>query len=181
MRVADAVWDRIKIETDCVFLIPGGGCMFLVDALGRSGMRWVSAIHEEGAGLMALGHAMFTNKLGVCLVTSGPGATNAITACAAAWTDSVPLLVISGQAKSETLIGDSGLRTRGVQELDIIPMVTPITKYANQPSIEVMIMAANPYDVIRATLDFMIKTCKSGRPGPCWLSIPQDVQGMEIQ
>jgi len=180
MRVADAIFERLKQETDTVFLVPGGGAMFLVDALGRSGMRWVSAIHEEAAGLMALGHAMYRNALGVCLVTSGPGATNAITACAAAWTDSVPLLIISGQAKTETLVGSTGLRTRGVQEIDIIPMVSPITKYANQPPIELLEMAVNPGDLIKDTLEFMIKSCMSGRRGPCWLSIPQDVQGMAM-
>ena len=172
MRVADSIWERLKQETDTVYMVPGGAAMFLVDALGRSGLRYVSAIHEEGAGLMAIGHAMAVNGLGVCLVTAGPGTTNAITACAAAWTESVPLLMISGQAKSETLVGDTGLRTRGVQEIDIIPMIAPITKFALQPLKDWVCMDA---------LETMIVACKSGRPGPCWLSIPQDVQGMEME
>src|SRR5271157_3243089 len=128
MRVADAIFERLKQETDTVYFVPGGGAMFLVDALGRSGLKHVAMIHEVGAGCAALGHAMFTGRLGVCLVTSGPGATNVITACAAAWMDSVPLLIISGQAKSETLIGNTGLRTRGVQEIDIIPTIKNITR-----------------------------------------------------
>ena len=171
MRVADAIFERLKSEASHAYMITGGGAMYLTDALGKSGMRYVAAIHEEGAGCMALGHAMATNGLGVCLVTSGPGSTNVLTACAAAWTDSVPVLFISGQAKTTTLIGNSGLRTRGIQEIDIWPMVGPITKKARQ------IMGkdeAMPY------LEQMIELCKSGRPGPCWLAVPLDIQGMEL-
>ncbi len=169
MRLADAIFQRLNYETDTVYFVSGGGAMFLVDALGRSGLRTVATIHEAGAGFAALGHAMVTGKLGVCLVTAGPGATNAITACAAAWMDSVPVLFFSGQAKSETLIGDTGLRTRGVQELDIIPMVKPITKAAIQMEVPSLI-----------DLEFIIGECKDGRPGSCWLSVPLDVQGAEV-
>lgn len=172
MRVADAIFERLKKETTCVFFVSGGGSMFLVDALGRSGIPNVAAIHEQGAGGMALGYAMASGKLGVVLVTSGPGATNAITPCLAAWTDSIPVLFISGQAKSETLIGLSGLRTRGVQEADIIKMVHPITKLAYQP-------LTSGYDCIMALEEMIIK-CFADRPGPCWLSVPMDIQGMEI-
>ena len=166
------MFEKLKQETDMVYLIAGGGAMFLVDALGLSGMKYVAAIHEEAAGLMAIGDAMYAKRLGFALVTSGPGSTNILTAVAAAWTDSIPLLVISGQAKSETLIGNTGLRTRGVQEIDIIPMVKPITKVASQPVTAVDAMAQ---------LKFMIDACKSGRSGPCWLSVPQDIQVTEIQ
>lgn len=145
--------------------------MFLDDALGRSGIRYEPAIHEAGAGLMALGHAMATNSLGVCLVTSGPGSTNAIMVCAAAWMDSIPMLFISGQAKSSGLIGESGLRTRGIQEIDIIPMVKPITKIARQ-------VTPGGLDAMEI-LDVMIIACKDGRPGPCWLAVPLDIQGAE--
>src|SRR3972149_12218057 len=104
--------------------------MHLVDSLGKSGLQHISALHEQGAGFMALGYAQQRKGLGVCLVTSGPGATNALTPCAAAWMDSIPVLFVSGQAKSTPLIGDSGLRVRGVQEVDIISMVRPITKWS---------------------------------------------------
>ncbi len=140
--------------------------MFLADAVGHSGIRYVAAIHEQGAGYAALSHGML-GEIGVCVVTAGPGATNAITPCAAAWMDSIPALFISGQPKSTTLIGDSGLRTRGVQELDIVSMAKPITKFAYQPS---------PADCLDV-LEKMIFLCKDGRPGPCWLSVPLDVQG----
>jgi acetolactate synthase-1/2/3 large subunit len=169
-RVADAIFERLKDEVSCVYFMPGGSGMFLVDALGLSGLHRVSCLHEQGAGFAAIGQAMIEG-LGVCLMSAGPSATNAITACAAAWTDSIPVLFISGQARLDTLIGDSGLRTHGAQELDIIPMVKPITKFAHQPT--------RPDDCLGA-LNQMVETCKSGRPGPCWLSIPQDVSGAEI-
>jgi Thiamine pyrophosphate-requiring enzymes [acetolactate synthase, pyruvate dehydrogenase (cytochrome), glyoxylate carboligase, phosphonopyruvate decarboxylase] len=170
MRVADAIFQRLEAETDTCFFIPGGGSMFLVDALGRSNLRAVSAIHEAGAGAMALGYAMQSGRLGVCLTTSGPGATNAITPCYAAWTDSVSVLFISGQARSNTLVGDSGLRSRGLQEVDIVRMVKGITKQAYQPM-------TSGIDCMLA-LEDMIRKCLNGRRGPCWLSVPQDVQGM---
>jgi len=170
-RVADAIFDRLKTETSCIYMVSGGGAMHLVDALGRSGIFYIAAIHEAGAGFMAIGHAMASNGLGVCLVTSGPGSTNVLTAVAAAWMDSIPLLVISGQAKSTSLVGDSGRRTVGVQEVDIIPMVKPITKFCCQ-----FIGGEIYMDV----LNYAIRTCMEGRPGPCWLAVPLDVQSMAV-
>jgi acetolactate synthase-1/2/3 large subunit len=170
-RVADAIFNRLKTETSCVYMVSGGGAMHLVDALGRSGIFYIAAIHEAGAGFMAIGHAMASNGLGVCLVTSGPGSTNVLTAVAAAWMDSIPLLVISGQAKSTSLVGDSGRRTVGVQEVDIIPMVEPITKLAYQAREPIIAMNM---------LENMLVLCKEGRPGPCFLSVPLDVQSMAV-
>lgn len=170
MRVADAIFQRLKSETDVVFFVPGGQAMFLVDALGKSGLRHVSAIHEQGAGYMAIGYAMTTGKLGVCLVTSGPGVTNAMTACLAAWMDSVPVLFISGQARTATLVGDSGLRSRGVQECDTVSLVSPITKLAVEVGIGDAVWEWGA----------LVDLCMEGRRGPCWLSVPQDVQGAEV-
>jgi acetolactate synthase-1/2/3 large subunit len=171
IRVADKVFERLAQETSAVYYVPGGGSMFLVDALGRSRLTAVSMIHEQGAGIAAIGHAMATGGLGVCLTTSGPGATNALTACLAAWTDSVPVLFISGQARSEQ-INASKARARGLQYADIVRMAHPITKQAYEPM-------NTAHDCLMA-LDDMIKRCLTGRRGPCWLSIPQDVQGMMI-
>ncbi len=173
MRVADAIFERLKQETDVVFFVPGGLSMFLVDALGRSGIQAVSALHEQGAGAMALGYAMATGKLGVCLTIGGPGATNAITPCLAAWTDSVPVLFISGQCRTELLTGGN-LRTHGAQPGPIIEMVRPTTKMAFE--LEGLLPKAN-----LIMLEQMIESCLSGRKGPCWLSVPQDVQVMEIE
>src|SRR5512139_3465080 len=134
MRTADAIFDILSKYVDTVFFVPGGQAAFLVDALGRSKLTPISALHEQGAGFMACGYAQFRGGLGVCLTTSGPGATNAITPCAAAWMDSIPVLFISGQANTWSLIGDTGLRVRGVQEVDIVPVVAPVTKIATRPT-----------------------------------------------
>ena len=169
MRVADVIFDLLKSEVDTVFMLPGGGAMHLNDALGLSGIRYVVALHEQGAGYMALAYAQMRG-FGVCLVTSGPGSTNAVTPCAACWTDSVPVLFISGTANSKTLVGTTGLRTRGVQEIDIIPIVRPITKIA---------IRAKHADRVLDILGILISTAKAGRPGPVWLDIPLDIQGAE--
>jgi acetolactate synthase-1/2/3 large subunit len=171
MNTSEAIFDILKQYVDCVFFVPGGGAAYLVDALGRSGLRAVSMLHEQGAGFAAIGYAQIRNGLGVCLVTSGPGACNAVTPCAAAWVDSVPVLFISGQPRSDTLIGNSGLRTRGIQEIDIVPMVEHITKYAAQPL---------KGDMAQGLALAMIYDCLKERRGPCWLSVPLDVQMEEI-
>jgi acetolactate synthase-1/2/3 large subunit len=170
MRVADKIFSILSKHVDTVFFLPGGGAMHLVDALGQSSLNHVSCLHEQGAGFAAVGYAMARDGLGVCLTTSGPGATNSVTACAAAWTDSVPVLFISGQTKTSTLMNGTGLRSRGNQEVDIISMVKGITKVSKQ--------VLTPQDAIE-TLEFMIKECLDGRFGPAWLDIPQDVQAME--
>lgn len=169
MRTADAIWDIVKKYTDTVFYVPGGQAAFLVDALGWSGLRHVSMLHEQGAAFAACGYAMQTGKLGVCLVTSGPGATNAITGCAAAWMDSIPVLFISGQAN---LNPNEGLRVRGVQSVDVIPMVEPVTKLAMRPRYG---------NVALAILQGMLNQCLdiNNRRGPCWLDVPLNVQSMD--
>jgi acetolactate synthase-1/2/3 large subunit len=169
--VAEGIFEIIKTYTDTVYFVPGGGAMYLVDALGKSGLKYVSALHEQGAGFMACGHAMYTNKLGVCLVTSGPGATNAVTPCLAAWMDSIPVLFISGQVPSNVMIGNTGLRSRGGQEVDIINLIRPITKQAV---------------LLRKDMNYMLETrssigyCLSNRRGPAWMDVPLDVQSMVI-
>jgi acetolactate synthase-1/2/3 large subunit len=171
VKTSDAIWDILKDYVDTVFFVPGGGAMHLVDSLGRSGLKHVSALHEQGAGFMACGYAQYRKGLGVCLVTTGPGATNAITPCAAAWMGSLPVLFISGQARSDSLIGDTGLRTRGVQEVDIIALVKPITK-----------MHACVIDpkALFYNLPFLIEYLLSDRPGPGWIDIPLDKQAEVI-
>lgn len=167
MRLADKIFERLAKETDTVYTLPGGGSMFLVDALGRSGLCVVSCIHEQGAGFAAIGHAMMMG-FGVCLVTSGPGVTNALTACLAAWTDSVPVLFISGQARTDAMKGNT--RAKGLQYVDTVRMTKPITKRAYEPM-------SSTIDAMLA-LEDMITKCKTGRRGPCWLSVPQDLQAV---
>jgi len=169
MRVADKIFEQLKKEVDTVFYLPGGGSAYLVDALGMSGLQAVSCLNEQGAGFAAVGYAQHKG-FGVCLTTSGPGATNAITPCLAAWMDSVPVLFISGQVQIKWL-AFPGMRSRGPQEADIISIVRPITKLVWQS-----LVAKN----IMETLEDLIYACKSGRPGPCWLDIPLDVQNADI-
>ena len=169
MRTSDMIFNRLRQEVDTVFYLPGGGAASLVDALGSSQLRAVCCSHEQGAGYAAVGYAQY-NGFGVCLTTSGPGATNAITPCLAAWMDSVPVLFISGQVRTVWLRHE-GMRFMGAQEADIIPMVKTITKLAHE--------TIKPFRVMY-WLEEAIRLCKEGRPGPCWLSIPMDVQGAEL-
>lgn len=155
-----------------VFTLPGGGCMHLVDSLGRqTKLKPVGYLHEQAAIIAADAYAQYNGSIGVALVTTGPGGTNAITAVTASWIDSTPLLVLSGQVKRCDLSRGTGLRQRGIQEAPIIPMVKPVTKYA----VTVMDPAA-----IRRHLEEAVFLARSGRPGPVWLDIPLDVQGAQI-
>jgi acetolactate synthase-1/2/3 large subunit len=146
--------------------------MHLVDSLGRNkNIEYVCCHHEQAAAIAAGAYAQYSNTLGVALVTTGPGGTNAITGAAGAWTESLPLLIISGQVKRADLSGTSGLRTKGFQEIDIVSLVRPITKYA--------VTITDPND-IRHHLEQAVHLAKSGRPGPVWLDIPLDVQAAKI-
>lgn len=172
IKLSDYIFQFIKSKgIRHVFMLPGGGAMHLVDSLGKSGLRYICCQHEQAASIAAEAYGQHTNQPGVCLTTSGPGAANAITGVTAGWIDSTPMLVISGQAKREDLVGDTGVRQIGSQEVQIIDMVKPVTKYA------VQIM--EPCE-IRYHLEKAYYEAVSGRPGPVWLSIPLDVQAAMI-
>src|SRR5436190_944786 len=116
-------------------LVTGGGAMHLNDAIGReSRLSYICNHHEQACAMAAEGYARITNRVGVVNVTSGPGGVNALNGVFGAWTDSIPMLIISGQMKCETLLGTRGLtgklRQLGDQEVDIVGMVKGITKYA---------------------------------------------------
>lgn len=149
------------------FMLPGGGAMHLDDSIGKSGIQYVCFLHEQGAAIAAEAYAQHTNTPGLVLVTSGPGATNTITGVTAGWIDSTPMIIISGQSKRADLVGDKGVRQIGSQEVQIVPMVKGITKYAVQ--------ILNPEE-IRYHLERAYYEATSGRPGPVWLDIPLDVQ-----
>lgn len=173
MRLADYVARFVADQgVSCVFLVPGGGAMYLVDAFGKCpGMTYVANHHEQASAIAAEGYARINGRLGCALVTTGPGATNAITGCAGAWIESVPLLIISGQVKRADRIGTSGVRQMGPQEVDIVSMVTPVTKYATT--------VMDP-QAIRFHLEKAVHLATSGRRGPVWLDIPLDVQNATI-
>jgi len=157
-----------------VFMLTGGGAMHLNHSIGTHPDLTTTFCHHEQALAMA-GEAYYrlTNRLAVVNVTSGPGGTNTITGVYGAFVDSVGMLVISGQVKIETTVRHTGLPLRqyGDQELDIEPIVTPITKYVT--------MVTDPRS-IRYHLEKAIHLATTGRPGPVWLDIPLDVQAAQI-
>src|ERR1035437_4016984 len=155
-----------------VFMLPGGGAMHLNDSLGRcSALNYVCCLHEQACSIAAEAYARTSNNLGVVVVTSGPGGTNAMTGLAGAWLESTPVLFISGQVKRADLKRDLGVRQLGLQELDIVEIVRSITKYA--------VTITDPTE-IRYHLEKAVALARHGRPGPVWIDIPLDVQASPI-
>ncbi len=173
MKVSEYVANFVAdLGVKQVYSVTGGGAMYLNDALGsHPDIQFVATHHEQSASMAAEGHARITNKMSVLHVTTGPGGTNAVTGVAGAFIDSIPMLVISGQVTMPTLIGNSPLRQLGVQEIDILSIVKPITKYAE--------MVTEP-KMIRYHLEKAVHYANSGRPGPVWLDIPLDIQGAHL-
>lgn len=157
-----------------VFTVVGGGAMHLNDSLGhKKGLRCTYHHHEQAAAIAAESYFRINNEMALLCVTSGPGAINALNGVAGAYMDSIPMIVLSGQTKSTLTVTSSGLplRTLGNQEFDIIPCVRTMTKYS------VMVTSVSE---IKKHLDIAFKMAVSGRPGPCWLDIPLDIQGTFI-
>lgn len=168
IKLSDYIFKFIKDQgVKHIFMLPGGGAMHLVDSLGTSDIEFTCCQHEQAVAIAAESYAQHTNHLGVALVTSGPGATNAITGVTAGWIDSTPMLILSGQAKRQDLIGNKGVRQIGSQEVTIVDMVEPITKYAVQ--------VLEPHN-IRYILEKAYHEATTGRKGPVWIDIPLDVQ-----
>ncbi|PKU25987.1 thiamine pyrophosphate-binding protein [Telmatospirillum siberiense] len=173
VRVADYVFSFVAEQgVSTVFLVPGGGAMFLADAAGLAkGVDFVPNHHEQASSIAAEAYSRINGTLGVAVVTTGPGGTNAITGVAGAWIESVPMLVISGQVKRADLKGDTGVRQIGPQEVDIVSLVRPITKYA------ATVMDAGD---IRYHLEKAVHLATSGRRGPVWVDIPLDIQAATV-
>jgi acetolactate synthase I/II/III large subunit len=173
IRVADYIFSFVaKQGVKTVFMVPGGGAMYLVDALGQNpDLNYVANLHEQASTIAAEAYSRINGRLGVALVTTGPGATNAITGVTGAWIESVPMLVISGQVKRADMMGDTGVRQMGPQEVDIVSMVEPITKYA--------VTVMDPKD-IRHHLEKAVELATTGRRGPVWVDIPLDIQASMI-
>lgn len=174
IRVADYIMQRLAQEgVRDVFLLPGGGAMHLDDAIAcEKRLVPVPCHHEQACGIAAEANGRVNSVgFGVAVVTTGPGATNVITPVAGSWIESLPLLVISGQVKRADAIGGRLIRQGGVQEVDIVSVVKPITKYA--------VTIDRPQDV-RRCLEEALWRMKHGRPGPVWLDVPLDVQAAPI-
>lgn len=176
MRLSDYIisflFDYYNIDT--YFLVSGGGCIFLIDSVGsNNNVRYIATHHEQVAAIAAEGYARMNNKLGACIVTSGPGGTNAITGVLGAWLDSIPIIVISGQVNKSmtTNYTQLPLRQLGDQEFNIIESVKNMTKYAVQINDPMMIK----YHLKKACF-----LATSGRPGPVWIDVPLDIQSEQI-
>jgi acetolactate synthase I/II/III large subunit len=158
-----------------IFLVTGGGAMHLNDSFGKeSRIQYICMHHEQAAAMAAEGYARITNTPGVINVTTGPGGINSLNGVFGAYTDSIPMLIVSGQVKRETvktLRGLEHLRQLGDQEVDIVSMVRGITKYS--------VLIDDPKS-IRYHLEKAFHLASSGRPGPCWIDVPVDVQGTMI-
>jgi acetolactate synthase-1/2/3 large subunit len=167
--------ELVKYGVCHVFMVSGGGSMHLNDSLGKhEKLEYICNHHEQASGIAAEGYSRLSGKLAVINVTTGPGGVNALNGVFGQWTDSVPALYISGQVKYETTldsIPQSNLRQLGDQEVDIIAVVKPITKYAE--------MVKNPQD-IKKILHKAIRLATTGRKGPTWIDIPINIQGAMI-
>ncbi len=157
------------------FLITGGGAMHLDDAISREPrIRWLCNLHEQACAIAAEAYARVAGIPALVCVTSGPGGTNAVTGVMGAWVDSVPMIVLSGQIRTETMLSsypELKLRQLGDQEINIVDIVRPITKYAAE--------VKEPRE-IRYHLERACYLAMTGRPGPVWLDIPLDVQAAEV-
>lgn len=175
MKLSDYVAQKVvEHGVRHVFMVTGGGSMHLNHSLGtHKELECVFNHHEQACAIAAEAYYRLTNRLPVVNVTSGPGGTNAITGVYGAWTDSIGMVVLSGQVKYETTVRSTGLPLRqyGDQELDIEELVRPVTKYC--------VMVTDP-QTIRYHLGKAIYLATSGRPGPCWVDIPLNVQGAQI-
>jgi acetolactate synthase-1/2/3 large subunit len=175
MRVADYI-ARFLVDhgIDHVFLVTGGGAMHLNDAIGRCpGLEWIACHHEQACAIAAESHFRLTGRLAAVNVTSGPGGLNALNGVFGAFTDSLGMVVLSGQVKRETMVATSGLPLRqlGDQEVDIVRVVSPITKYA---------AAVMEPTSVRYHLEKALFLALDGRPGPVWLDVPIDVQAAQV-
>lgn len=157
-----------------VFTVTGGGAMHLNDALGhKEGLSCLYQHHEQACAIAAECYARIHNKMAALCVTTGPGGTNAITGVLGGWLDSIPMMVLSGQVRYDTTARWSGvgIRAMGDQEFDIVKAIGCMTKYSE--------MVTEP-ERIRYCLEKAFYVAQSGRPGPCWLDIPLNVQGAWI-
>lgn len=176
IKVSDYIAKRLKEIYDVknVFMVSGGGAMHLNDSLGKY-IPYVCNHNEQACAIAAEGYARMHQKPAVVNVTTGPGGLNCLNGVFGQWTDSVPVLYISGQVKFSTTLASCPaipLRQLGDQEADIISIVKPLTKYAK--------MVTDPKE-IKYHLDRAVHEATTGRKGPVWLDIPMNVQGAPVE
>lgn len=176
VKVSDYIAEKlVEAGISQVFTVTGGGAMHLNDALGhKEGLHCLYNHHEQACAIAAESYARIHNQIAAVCVTTGPGGTNAITGVVGGWLDSIPMLILSGQVRYDTTARWSGLgiRAMGDQEFDICKAISCMTKYCE--------MVIDPLR-IRFCLEKALYLAKSGRPGPCWLDIPLNVQGAFVE
>ena len=173
MRISDYIASELsKIAANC-YTVTGGGAMHLNDAFSKSSLNIRYLHHEQSCSMAAEAEARISNKPAIVNVTSGPGGINAINGVFGAYTDSIPMIIVSGQVKRETLVKtfNGKWRQLGDQEVDIVSMVKGVTKYS--------VCLDNPI-LIKHELEKAIYISLNGRPGPVWLDVPIDIQAMQM-
>lgn len=175
MTVSEYIFDFLNRKgCHTVYMVSGSSAMWLTDALYKNkDLQAVCCHHEQAAAMAADGYGRVNDIPGVCLVTIGPGATNAITGVAQAYVDSSPMFIVSGQANSRLLKYemDTGIRQHGTQSLNLEPIVSSITKY--------FAAVMKPED-IRYHMEKAYDCAMTGRKGPVWIDVPVDIQNKEI-
>ena len=176
IKVSDYIAEKlVEAGISQVFTVTGGGAMHLNDALGhREGLHCLYNHHEQACAIAAESYARIHNKIAAVCVTTGPGGTNAITGVVGGWLDSIPMLILSGQVRYDTTARWSGvgIRAMGDQEFDICKAISSMTKYCE--------MVIDPMR-IRFCLEKALYLAQTGRPGPCWLDTPLNVQGAYVE
>lgn len=176
MRVSDFIAKRLKfLGCEDVYMVTGGAAMHLNDSFGREFKEKVHCLHhEQSCAISAESFSRLKSFPSIVNVTAGPGSINAINGVFGAYVDSIPMIIVSGQAKRETLVRNSGrpnLRQLGDQEVDIVHMVSKVTKEA--------ILLEDP-DKVAEVIDKAFVKAKSGRKGPVWIDVPIDVQAYPL-
>jgi len=172
MKATDLIANILKKNSlKCAFGLQGGAVVHIFDSLVKNKIKVIFTHHEESAALAATANAKLTNEIGCAVVTTGPGSTNAITGLLAAWQDSVPVIFISGQARSNHTSYGKKVRQVGTQEVNICDIIRPISKYSK--------FISKKEDILKE-FNKAILIAKSGRPGPVWLDLALDIQWSEI-
>ncbi len=176
IKVSDFIAEElVRYGITDVFTVVGGGAMHLNDSFGHNkNLKCTYNHHEQGCAIAAEGYARLNNKMALLCVTTGPGGTNALTGVVGGWLDSIPMIIISGQVRYDTTARSTGLplRAMGDQEFDITKAVSSMTKYCE--------MVTDPRR-IKYCIGKALTLAANGRPGPCWLDIPLNVQGAYVE
>lgn len=173
MKVSDIVIEFLERKNvKHIFTVSGGGCIHLIDSLGKSEkLKYICTHHEQSVAMAAEGYSRLNNNIGACIVTTGPGGTNALTGVLGCWLDSIPCFFISGQVPLSQISEGTNCRQIGDQEFDIVKTVSTMTKYAT--------IIKNKTDILYE-LEKAWHISQSDRPGPVWIDIPLDIQGADV-